>query len=93
MPGHTGKSRKQGPSTPLPSLGQILGRSSPAGHPHRQVQVAVLVGDAAGEAGQTPVGHALGTEETAAAGRPCRGTGGDAGLGVGAGLLPTSPHT
>ena len=49
------------------------------------------MGDAAGKAGQPPVCHALGTEETAAAGRPCRGQ--DRGLSVGAELSPTSLHT
>lgn len=91
MPRHTDISENQAPFTPHRRLGQTLCFPSPAGHTHRQIQVAVLVGDAAGKAGQPPVRHALGTEETAAARRPCRGQ--DRGVGVGAELSPTSFHT
>lgn len=49
------------------------------------------MGDAAGKAGQPPVGHTLGTEQTAAAGRPCRGTGQRAGC-EGSALTHFIPH-
>lgn len=45
------------------------------------------MGDATSKAGQSPVGHTLCTEETAAASRACRGM--ETGMGIKAEVLPT----
>lgn len=64
------------PEAPVRAWDTPVWLPSPPRCTHRQVQVAVFVGDAASEAGQSPVRHPLGTEETAAASRTCGDTAG-----------------